>query len=154
MSNEKIIQDALVKHYARFYRLAFSYVRNEADAMDILQESAYKAILNSNTLKNTAYVETWLYRIVVNEAYALLRLGKKGTVPLEEEEAVTEDQYENTDLKRAVDGLEEQDRTLIVLRYYEDRKLDEIARIMDLNLNTVKSRLYRVLDKLKLAIGE
>lgn len=59
---------------------------------------------------------------------------------------------ENLDLKQALERLDEKDRTIVVLRFFEDRRLDEIAEILDMNLNTVKSRLYRVMDRLKLAL--
>lgn len=57
-----------------------------------------------------------------------------------------------SDLKQALERLDEKDRTIVVLRFFEDRRLDEIAEILDMNLNTVKSRLYRVMDRLKLAL--
>ena len=65
---EQAVERALTEGYEKYYRLAYSYVHNEADALDIVQEAAYKAILKSDSLKEPQYVETWVYRIVVNEA--------------------------------------------------------------------------------------
>ena len=65
---------------------------------------------------------------------------------------VKEDKYENVDLQKAIDSLEKEDRIVIVLRYYEDMKLEDIAVILDENLSTVKSRLYRSMKKLKLQL--
>ena len=56
------------------------------------------------------------------------------------------------DLQKAIDSLEKEDRIVIVLRYYEDMKLEDIAVILDENLSTVKSRLYRSMKKLKLQL--
>ena len=64
------MERALTEGYEKYYRLAYSYVHNEADALDIVQEAAYKAILKSDSLKEPQYVETWVYRIVINEAHA------------------------------------------------------------------------------------
>ena len=50
-SCEKIIEDVLTENYGQFYRLAYGYVRNEEDALDIVQESAYKAILRAEEVK-------------------------------------------------------------------------------------------------------
>lgn len=69
---------------------------------------------------------------------------------MEEIQAASEDIYENIDLKRAIENLDPKDRAIVVLRFFEDRQLGEIAKILDENLNTVKSRLYRVMKKLRL----
>ena len=61
---EQAVERALTEGYEKYYRLAYSYVHNEADALDIVQEAAYKAILKSDSLKEPQYVETWVYRIV------------------------------------------------------------------------------------------
>lgn len=53
------------------------------------------------------------------------------------------------ELREAVDRLPMQEKTLIILRFYEDKPLAEIAEILQENLNTVKSRLYRTLEKLR-----
>lgn len=65
-----------------------------------------------------------------------------------------EDTYENLDLKRALDAMDEADKAVIELRYFEDMKFEEIARVMDENVNTVKSRLYRGLKKLRLELTD
>ena len=137
---------ALTEGYEKYYRLAYSYVHNEADALDIVQEAAYKAILKSDSLKESQYVETWVYRIVINEACSFLR-SRKESVDVEEIQAASEDIYENIDLKRAIENLDPKDRAIVVLRFFEDRQLEEIAKILDENLSTVKSRLYRVMKK-------
>ena len=150
---EEAVQSALINNYSKYYRLAFSYVHNEADAMDIVQEAAYKAILKSDDLKKQEYADTWIYRIVVNEALSFLR-KRKEMADIEDVAAVHEDTYENVDLKNAIAGLDPKDRTIVTLRFFEDKRLDEIADILDENLSTVKSRLYRVMGKLKLALGD
>ena len=70
-SCEKIIEDVLTENYGQFYRLAYGYVRNEEDALDIVQESAYKAIKEAEKLKNPAFAKTWIYRIVINTAISV-----------------------------------------------------------------------------------
>ena len=68
-------------------------------------------------------------------------------------EQITEDSYQNVDLMRALEKLEEKDRAVIVLRYFEDYKLGEIADVLEENVNTVKSRLYRSIKKLKMQLN-
>ncbi len=146
---EQAVERALTEGYGKYYRLAYSYVHNEADALDIVQEAAYKAILKSDSLQKTEYVETWVYRIVVNEACSLLR-SRKESADVEDVQVSSEDTYEDIDLRRAIEQLEPKDRAIVILRFFEDRQLDEIAKILDENLSTVKSRLYRVMKKLRL----
>ena len=64
------------------------------------------------------------------------------------------DKYEDIDLQRALDQLPEKYRTIIVLRYFEDMKIGDIAQILDENENTIKTRLYNALAKLKISISE
>lgn len=66
------IADHFIKYKENYYRLKYSYVRNPEDALDIVQESAYKAISSAESLKNPDYIKTWLYRIVVNTSLDFL----------------------------------------------------------------------------------
>ena len=152
--NEVLIEAQLIADYKKLYRLAYSYVHNENDALDIVQESAYKAIKNSNSLKNPQYVGTWLYRIVINESISFLRKHKQQMVELYEADGETEDQYTDFDLRQALNSLDPLDKTVVVLRFFEGMQLNQIAEAMDENLNTVKSRLYRSLKKLKLSLAK
>lgn len=153
-NRDELIESDLVENYSRYYRLAYSYVKNESDAMDIVQEAAYKAIYKSDTLKSPEYVGTWICRIVINEAYNLLRKKQKEQYSMDELERSSEDHYEDIDLQQAIQQLKEEEQTIIYLRYYEDRQLDEIAEITQEKLSTVKSRLYRAMNKLKIALAD
>ena len=66
----------------------------------------------------------------------------------------TEDTYEDIDLQRALDALPVQDKAIVILKYFEDKTLEEIAEILDENVNTVKSRLYRSLKKLRVDLTQ
>ena len=152
---EKIIEKIICEKYNSYYRMAYSHVQNASDAEDIVQEGAYRAMKNSASLKQIQYAETWVYRIMLNEMYR--HMSKNKTVAMDEfilEGLETEDRYENIDLKRALEQLQETDRVIIQLKYFEDRKLEEIAEILELNVSTVKSRLYRGLRKLKVDLEE
>ena len=72
-TKEKQVEHVLLSEYNRYYRLAFSYVHNEADACDIVQNGAYKAIRASKNLKNIEYAGTWVYRIMLNEIFDFCR---------------------------------------------------------------------------------
>ena len=143
---ERILTD----NYEKYYRLAYSYMRNEDDALDVVQESAYRAIRDCGKVKNKDYLSTWIYRIVVNTALDLLRKKKNETLTEELPAIPVEDQYQETELRTILNQLDHKSKTIIILRYFEDLKLEDIADILGDNLNTVKARLYRSLKKLRL----
>lgn len=153
-SQGRLIEQNLIENYNRYYRLAYSYVKNEYDAMDIVQEAACKAIYKSDTLKNPDYAGSWIYQILLNEAYNILRKKQKEDYQTQEMELYREDYYEDLDLLQAIHQLRQEEQTVIYLRYYEDRQLDEIAEITQEKLSTVKSRLYRAMQKLKMVLAE
>lgn len=147
---ETLVHECLVEHYEKYYRIAYSYTFQEQDALDIVQEGAYRAILKSDSLKNPKYVDTWICRIMMNEAVRFLEKNRGRTVAMEEmPEEGTQDETEDLDLKQALLKLNEEERRIVVLRYFEEEKLQTIANVMDLKVSTVKSRLYRAVEKLK-----
>ena len=118
-TKEKAVETLLLTNYNQYYRLAYSYVHNENDAYDIVQNAAYKAIKNSGSLKQENFASTWLYRIVINEIFTYCRQQK--TLSLEDaKETYAEDSYEDLDLKRALEHLPENDRMIVELKYFED----------------------------------
>ncbi|MGN0425059.1 MAG: RNA polymerase sigma factor [Acetatifactor sp.] len=153
-SNRELIEQIILSRYNQYYRLAYSYTHNEADASDIVQNGAYKALRGSQSLKEPEFAATWVYRIMLNECFDYVRhpdhLSYESML---EENGVelgnTEDTYEDIDLQRALDALPVQDKAIVILKYFEDKTLEEIAEILDENVNTVKSRLYRSLKKLR-----
>lgn len=147
-------EKVLLENYEKYYRLAYAYTRREADALDVVQESAYKALRDCRKVGDTSCISTWIYRIVVNSSLDLLRNRKKteGNVGELGTEEIHEDTYGDPDLERAINSLDEKDRTVIILRYFEEQKLEDIAQIIGGNVSTVKSRLYRGLKKLRNAM--
>lgn len=150
----KQVEEQVLLLYPAMYRLAFAYVKNRDDAMDVVQESACKAIAGADALKNGDASRSWLFRITVNAALDILRRRGRETAAQELPETGREDAYRDLDTLRALDALDERERTVVVLRFFEDLKLQEIADVTGENLNTVKTILYRSLKKLKIRLTE
>lgn len=148
------VEELILSSYESMYRLAFSYVKNEEDAMDIVQESAYKAIKHASALRNPKHLKTWLWRIVINTSIDFIRSRQKDFSSSLSPEPSVEDQYPDFDTINALNILNEQERAVIILRFFEDKKLCDVAKIMGLSPNTVKSTLYRSLKKLKIKLSE
>ena len=151
---EHKIEQLLLENYNSYYRLAYSYVHNESDACDIVQNGAYRAILHSDTLRQEKYAATWIYRIMLNEIFRFVKKERPLSLDVVEAEQGKEDTYENIDLQRALDMLPKEDKAVIELKYFEDMKLTEIAEVMNENVNTIKSRLYRGLKKLRVEFAD
>lgn len=151
---EQKIEQLLLENYNSYYRLAYSYVHNESDACDIVQNGAYRAILHSDTLRQEKYAATWLYRIMLNEIFRFVKKEQPLSLDEVEAEQGKEDLYENIDLQRALDMLPKEDKAVIELKYFEDMKLTEIAEVLNENVNTIKSRLYRGLKKLRVEFSD
>ena len=149
-SMQQQVESQLLASYESLYRLAYTYVKNPDDAMDVVQESAYRAIKDCKGVRNKDYLSTWIYRIVVNTSLDMLRRKKKENITEELPEIPVEDQYQDLELRTVLNQLDDKSRTIILLRYFEDLKLEDIADIVGDNLNTVKARLYRSLKKLRL----
>ncbi len=159
---EKDLYEILVEYILddqnRFYRLAYSYVQNKDDALDIVQNAICKALERYETLRDAGAVRAWFYRILVNES--LMMLKKKKESPLPDDGAALEIPYHERgydiqeDLYEQINQLNEEVQTVIKLRFYEELTLPEIAEATGTNLNTVKARLYRGLKTLRQNIEE
>ncbi|MCY9542886.1 sigma-70 family RNA polymerase sigma factor [Paenibacillus alvei] len=155
---ENLLVQCITDYKENVYRLAYSYVKNSEDALDIVQDSIHKAFLSLEKLKNTESVKSWFYRIVINTSLDLLRKQKKVQVvdesTLEAFHPAKNDVYPNIDLEEALNDLPSIYRTIIVLRYFEDLKLEEIAVVLEENLSTVKTRLYQALRILRVKMND
>lgn len=154
----ELLVSYIVENQNKFYRVAYSYARNQEDALDIVQNAVCKALESYKNIRNADAVKTWFYRILINESLAAIKQRKKELLSddnPQKEEAYYEKGYEQQDdIKEELDRLEEDTQTIIRLRFFEELSLNEISEITGLNLNTVKTKLYRGLKLLRENIQE
>ena len=145
--NEQIIEQILLEEYNHYYRLAYSYVHREADAADIVQDGAYKAILHSGSLREDEHARTWVYRIMLNEIFRHLKRDTfiaRGAFPLEAAaEAGTEDRYEDIDLRRALEAMSPEDKAVIELKYFEDMTNEQMAAVLKKSRRQIENLVYQ-----------
>ena len=126
----------------RLHRISYLILGREADCEDAVQEALLRGWEKRNTLRNEAYFQTWLIRILINECYSILRRRKRETLYADiPEREVAMDACPN--LYQLFTSLREAYRLPMVLHYVEGYTAEEIAGILHLPRNTVKSRLYR-----------
>lgn len=155
---EKLLMDCITEHQDSVYRLAYSYVGNKEDALDIVQDAIHKAFISMDKLQNKGSVKSWFYRIVVTTSLDYLRKKKKVHV-MEDDILETyipgvQDTYRNIDLAESLDELPPKYRTVVILRYFEDMKIEDIAEVLQENVSTIKTRLYQALKKLRISLEE
>ncbi|WCK53505.1 sigma-70 family RNA polymerase sigma factor [Aneurinibacillus sp. Ricciae_BoGa-3] len=145
------------------YRTAFYVLGNEQDALDASQEALIRIYTKIDTYQEKAKFSTWVQRIVTNVCIDKFR-RKKETVSIEQNELVlyafqnVEQEVERAgmfeEVRRAINELPEQHRTVVILRYLQDLSYNEIAEILNMPLNTVKSYLYRARQQLQELLHE
>lgn len=150
------LETYVTENINKIYRLAFSYVKNEHDAEDIVNESVRKALDCIEQLRNEEFLGTWFFRIVINTSNTYLK-SKSKLIYLDEiveNSLTTEDKYQDTDLYDAVMKLDSKYRIVIILKFYEDMTIERISEVLDENISTVKTKLYKALKKLRLEIDK
>jgi RNA polymerase sigma factor (sigma-70 family) len=134
------------------YRLACGMLLDRDEAEDAVQEAALKAWLKLGSFRAGSDPRPWFLTVVANHCRDLRR-GRWWSVlrgvDLERGAAPLEDLAGGLDLRHALTRLPVRERALLVLHYYLDLPLDEVARVLGITPAAAKSRLYRVLRRLR-----
>lgn len=131
----------------KLYRIAWSFLYIHEDVEDVIQNSMIKAYENINTLKEIGFFETWFITILINQCRLSLRSRKR---ELLREEVIYEDYHiDNYNFFVEINLMDEIFKEVIVLKYISGYTQEEISRILDIPLGTVKSRIYRGIKELR-----
>ncbi|MBB6632652.1 sigma-70 family RNA polymerase sigma factor [Cohnella thailandensis] len=140
----------------RLFRIAYSYLKNEEDAIEAIQELTYRAYLKLGKLKEPRYFHTWLIRILIR--YCLdERKRRQRMTPVDEvpeplsKELNLDDRIQ---LGMEIENLKPNHKHVIILKYYEDMTLTEISRLLEKPEGTVKTWLNQALKQLRLVGGK
>ncbi|MFP3727886.1 sigma-70 family RNA polymerase sigma factor [Priestia filamentosa] len=151
--NEKAFLKLFQQYEEDIYRMAYVYVKNKDDALDVVQEVAYQSFKKIHTLKKLEYFKTWLMKITINCATNVVRKNKKVVhlKPEYEEFIRTEDEdiILSISLKDLIEALEEDEKSIVLLKFYHNYTFKEISELLEMPLGTAKSILYRALNKLR-----
>jgi len=135
------------------YRMAFLYVKNQEDALDVVQEVAYQSFKKIHTLKKPEYFKTWLMKITINCAVNIVKNNLKVIQLIPEfEEFVGLDDEDiplSLTLQELIDTLQENEKSVVLLRFYQNFTFKEISEVLGIPIGTAKSLVYRALDKLR-----
>ena len=165
MHHKSAFEQLVITYAEELLRLAFTYVKDKQIAEDIVQDVLMKAFEKQGDFRGEASYKTYLYRLTINRSYDYLRSWSyKNTVVTNKIQAIfkgtrsAEQQFITQDDKRAVGeavlNLPLKYREVIVLYYYKEFKIEDIAALLRVPISTVKTRLVRGREKLKLVLKE
>jgi len=168
--DEAALQTLMVRHERRLYGIAYGYLRNSEDALEVVQDAFVKLFQQAGRIDTRAEIGAWLTRVAINAAIDRYRQKKRrGAHEIDVEEEHLQDvpaRYEpgaldnlhTEDSRRAIEvglrSLNERQRAVVTLRHFSDLSLDEIASTLGVRLGTVKSSLNRALARMKTAMEE
>lgn len=135
------------------YRMAYVYVKNKHDALDVVQEVAYRSFKKIDTLQHPEYLKSWLIKITITCSIDCIKQNRKVVQlkPSDEQMMCTEDEDIPLSLsvQQLIDVLNEDEKSIVILRFYHGYTFREIADLLEKPLGTIKSILYRALAKLR-----
>lgn len=136
----------------RLYRTAYLYLDSEADALDAVDETVYKALRALKHLREPKFFETWITRILINECHKELRRRKRFSREEPLPDTAGPDAYEHLPLKEAIRRLPEELRAVVILRFFAGYTQTETAAALEIPQGTVATRQRRALQLLKLEL--
>lgn len=150
--NQEAFQRVIENVKLKLYKTGMSILKNDDDVCDALQETLLSIYQNLNRLEHLEFFQTWAIRILINKCYDIMRKNKKVTY-LNEKMQVEENTYyelyrNGSQLEQVLNKIDEDLKLVVVLFYYDDLKVNEIAELLNIPEGTVKSRLSRARTKL------
>lgn len=142
MSTKEQFSQLVMKYNESLFFTAKSILRNDTDAEDAVCNAVMKAFENFSQLREIKYFKTWITRIVINEAYMICRKNKN-TDSLEDITDEPSYSEQRDDTWELVNSLDDEFRTVLIMFYYNDMPINEIAEHLNIATGTVKSRLSR-----------
>ena len=154
--NIQAFETLLAAHQDKVFRLCYSMLGDRAQAEDAAQESFLRIWKSMQGYRAEASIGTWIFSITRNVCLtAISKRGARRSAPLQEAERVTPPAPERErDVERMVAQLPEKYRQVIVLFYMEEKSYEEVARMLDLPMGTVKTYLHRARKQLATMVKE
>ncbi len=136
-----------------FRRIAFGYLGNDEDVADAIQDTILDAFEHIGTLRKAEYFKTWVMRILINNCTRTYRRNKKSVTLKENVEIEGYDTGRaDVEFKEMLMSLPEDSRTIFQLYFGEQFTTKEIAEILSLKENTVKNRIHRGKEQLRMSL--
>ena len=154
---EQELTQMMADYKTQLMRIAYMYLGDEALAEDAVQDTFMKAYTHIDRFRGEASKKTWLTRIIINTCKdarksAYFRNRSQTTTLDDVPERGEADTYSDDTVLQAVMNLSEKDKQVILLRFYQEMTVPEIARVLHIPVANATSRLKRAKDHLKEAL--
>ena len=137
----------------KLYRTAFCYLGSEAAALDAVDEAVYRGLKSLKKLRQPAYFDTWMTRILLNEcSREKKRWGRLR--PLEELQELSAEDLDELPLQEAIRKLPKELKDIVILRFFSGYTQAETAEALDIPKGTVATRQRKALQLLRLDLEE
>ena len=146
--------DKVVCDYSQMlFKVAYSYTKSIADSEDIVQEVFMKLYRARKVFENDEHIKNWLIRVTINQSINEIKRGKKellvGDEYINNLPDTSDADRKNEEIRECVMSLKDNYKNVIILFYYDEYSINEIANILKINNNNVKVILNRARKKLK-----
>lgn len=142
--------DLMEKNTSAMYKVARAILKNDEDVADAMQDTILICYEKLYTLQRPEYFKTWMIRILINECNKILQHYKNLDMPEQFPDMGRKDMsLAEFEFKEMLDQMDERYRVIVVLYYVEGFKIAEIAELLDMNENTVKTRLSRGREQIR-----
>ncbi|SEO06629.1 RNA polymerase sigma-70 factor, ECF subfamily [Amphibacillus marinus] len=155
-ASQRSFADVYQLHVETIYRICYTMVGNKGDAEDMCQSVFIKLLEKQRSFANVNHEHAWLITTAKNQCIDLHRSRlRRKVIQFDIDLLGWEglDQFEYQDLEEQLKKLPPLNRLIIYLHYYEGYKLAEIAKLLQVNLNTIKTRMRRAKKVLSTELG-
>lgn len=159
--DKKAFEEIVLRMEKEMYLIARARTQNDALADEAVQETFLSLYLNSYKIKEESKLKSWMTIVLINKCNKIMREDNMYKFPYEEGNEKVQENIERAydrvidkiDLQKAIDNLEIEERTIITMYYSKAYTIKEISQILNINENTIKTKLSRSKDKIRNFLG-
>ncbi|MBN1383781.1 MAG: sigma-70 family RNA polymerase sigma factor [Elusimicrobia bacterium] len=168
MRVENSFEEIIEKYQQKIYKIVFSFINNETDTDDIVQQTFVNAFKGYKHFKGKASVETWLIRIAVNNVKSFFRKKKflslfyifgDQEIPVDIKdgspsvESVVENKMISKAVNKAIEQLPSRQKEVFILKHIDGLSISEIAQILDIAEGSIKANIFKAVNNLRKSLG-
>lgn len=156
--DEEAFKELMLSVKSELYGVAKQILKNDDDISDAIQETTIKAFNNLNDIRNKSNFKAWVTTILINSCKQIYKKEKKNILVIDSMKNVSEENMYDFPMERAdcyidfhrrIENLKMDEQLILELHYQNRYSASMIAKILGMNVNTVKSKITRSVEKLR-----
>jgi len=155
-SKKKKLDKYILENKDKLYKIAFVYLRNREDALDIVQDSVVKSYLYLEKIKDMEALDKWFTKLLINTAIDFIRKNTK-IIYLENkniDDLIENSNKESLTFNEIIECLDLELKGVIILKYFYGYKINEVSEILEISESQVKNKLHKSLKLLRRDVKE